>query len=183
MNQPILDPDHALRVSEELFRGMLPESEGEFRRELRVWHPELDARRYMVSHSYPRCWIVTAALIFASAFTEYGRLLLDTLRQRPDIVREVDVRVAEASGRELLSLLDEAPWRKAICATGSHLYFFSPQTLTRAFGVGLNFAFVQPEATHAFVEIVRSTATATHDRQVAAAEAVIRRHPVSGHAG
>src|SRR3990170_3285420 len=98
MNQPVLDPDYALRISEKLFRVMLPQSEVEFREELHVWHPELDARRYLVSHSYPRCWIVTASLIFATAFTEYPQALLDSLRQRPDTVREIDLRIAHACG-------------------------------------------------------------------------------------
>src|SRR2546425_13306092 len=44
---------------------------------------------------YPRCWIVTAALICATVVTEYSRLLLESMRVRPDIMRELDVQIAE----------------------------------------------------------------------------------------
>src|SRR3990172_4655231 len=101
-NEWVLDPDYALRISEKLFRVMLPQSEAEFREELQVWHPALDANQYLVSHSFPRCWVVTASLIFATAFTEYAQVLLDSLRQRPDTVREIDLRIAHACGPALL---------------------------------------------------------------------------------
>src|SRR3989304_1150712 len=98
MNPPLLDPDHALGISEKLFRVMLPQSEAEFREELLVWHPQLNARRYLVSRSFPRCWVVTASLIVATAFPEYAQLLLHSLRQKPGVFLEDDLRIARACG-------------------------------------------------------------------------------------
>jgi len=179
-NSPLLEPDRALAIAEELFRSMLPESEAAFREELQLWHPKLDAGRYLASQTYPRCWVVTAALIVATAFPEYALLLLESLRQRPDTLRAVDVRVAETFEPDAFSSLDKESWRTAICSVGRLLYFFSPQTQTRAFAVGLNFAFVRPEASRAFVDIARTTAQDTYERQVAAAAAVVQRYPLSG---
>ncbi len=51
----LFQPDYAVLIAEELFRAMLPASEDAFRKELSLWHPELDPRRYLISDSYPRC--------------------------------------------------------------------------------------------------------------------------------
>ena len=181
----LLQPQHALSIAENLFRNMLPQSEGEFRQELHLWHPELGAGRYLGSRSYPRCWIVTAALIFATAFPEYARFLFQSLRQSPDIFHRFDVRKAEAVRPEWASSLNKESWRRETCRLGSALYFFGGRRdpLMRAFAVGLNLAFVQPLTARVFVDMVRATAQGSYDVQVAAAEALIRRHPISGQAG
>lgn len=179
----LLQPEYASSIAEDLFRDMLPQTEAAFRQELHLWHPELGAGRYLGSRSYPRCWIVTAALIFATAFPEYARFLFESLRQSPDIFHRFDIRKAEAVRPEWASCLNKESWRRAICGVGSQLYFFGPPTLMRAFAVGLNLAFVQPPTARIIVDMVRATAQESHDRQVAAAEALIRRHPISGQAG
>jgi len=181
----LLQPEYASSIAEDLFRNMLPQSEAAFRQELHLWHPELSADRYLGSRSYPRCWIVTAALILATAFPEYTRFLFESLRQSPDVFHRFDARKAEAVRPEWASSLNRESWRRAICRLGSALYFFGGRRdpLMRAFAVGLNLAFVQPLTARVFVDMVRATEQDSHDRQVAAAEAVIRRHPISGQAG
>ena len=178
-NGPLFQPDYAVLTAEALFGAMLPASEDAFRQELSLWHPKLDPRRYLISNEYPRCWVVTAALIFAVEFTEYARFLFESLRQSPDIFHRFDARKAEAVRPEWASSLNKASWRRAICGVGSQLYFFGPQTLTRAFAVGLNLAFVQPVTARIFVEMVRATARESLDRQVAGAAAVVRQHPIA----
>ena len=70
----------ATAIAEEVYRAMLPSEERAFRAELELWHPRLDAERYLARRSYPRCWVFTAALVFAVAHTEYARALLESLR-------------------------------------------------------------------------------------------------------
>lgn len=176
---PLFRPDYAVLIAEELFRAMLPASEDAFRQELSLWHPELDPRRYIISNRYPRCWVMTAALICAAEFTEYARFLFESLRQSAAIFHPHDPRIAESIEAGGLSMLKEESWRGAICGLGSFLYFFGPQTLRRAFAVGLNLAFVQPETVRAFVNVVRTTAQEGYDRQVAGAAAVVRQHPIA----
>lgn len=166
-------------VAEALFRIMLPQSEPEFIRELDIWHPELHPSQYMYGQRFPRCWIVTAAITFAVSYTEYARYLLESLRHEPNMLRDADSRMAEFCGPRLLELLEEDPWRRAICKIGSRLYFLGPETLTRAFAVGLNFAFVQPDAARSFADLIRSNEQTRFDRQVAAAGEIVIRNPIS----
>ncbi len=123
--------------------------------------------------------MVTAALIFAVEFTEYARFLFESLRQSAAIIYPNDSPRTESIGEGGLSMLNEESWRGAICEIGSFLYFSGPQNLTRAFAVGLNFAFIQPETVRAFVNVVRTTAQEGYDRQVAGAAAVVRLHPIA----
>lgn len=169
----------AIETAEALFRNLLPRSEHEFVQELAIWHPELHPSQYSYGQRFPRCWIVTAAITLATAYTEYARYILESLRDEPSLLKDSDANAAEFSGPRLLELLDDDPWRRAICKVGSRLYFFGPETLTRAFAVGLNFAFVQPGAARTFAELVRSSDQAAFDRQVVAAGAVINRYPIS----
>jgi len=168
-------------IAEDLYRNMLPRCEMEFRHELRLWHRDIDARRYLDTQTYPRCWVVTASLVFATTFTEYARLLLESLRQNPDIGLYIDADFgdAERCGPFLVGLLNDTSWRKAICTIGSNLYILGLPSLTRAFALGLHFAFVQPDAARMFVDIVRETVPRDYDRQVAAAASVVRSHPRS----
>jgi hypothetical protein len=177
-------PDLAFRgggeaIAEALFRNMLPRSETDFIQELQVWHPGLHPGRYLAEQSFPRCWIVTAAITVAIAHTEYARYLLESMRDGSSLLSDRDLRVAELSGPELSALLDAGPWRKAICRIGSRMYFFGPQTLTRAFALGLNFAFAQPDAARSFVRVVQSSDRTLFDQMLAGAVFVINRNPVS----
>ena len=176
---PLFQPDYSVLIAEELFRAMLPASEDAFRQELSLWHPELDPRRYLISDSYPRCWVVTAALIFTVEFTEYARFLFESLRQGAAIICPNDSPRTKSMGEGRLSMLNEESWRGAICGLGSLLYFSGPKNLTRAFALGLNLAFVQSETMRAFVNVVRTTAQEGYDRQVAGAAAVVRQHPIA----
>lgn len=180
-NNPVLQPNCALSIAEELFRSMLPQCEPEFYRELEAWHPELlgIARlEYLRNKSYPRCWIVTASIIFATSYPEYAQHLLTSLRALPEIIVEADAEIAHDCGPKLLGSLNDTSWRWAICRAGSDLYRSGPRTLTRAFGVGLNFAFIQPEVARAVVQILRTTEQRNFDWQVAAAGFVVRRNPI-----
>jgi len=176
----LLSAYDAALIAEDLYENMLPRCEVTFREELRLWHPDIDPRRYLDTRSYPRCWIVTASLIFATSFPEYARLLLESMNQdQHPFLRERDLRTAKDSDWFVAALLKGLSWRKVICGLGSTLYSLGPRSLTRAFAVGLLFAFEQPESTRAFVGIVREAIPSDYDRQVAVATVVVRRHPRS----
>jgi len=97
-------------------------------------------------------------------------------------LRDSDLRRAKGSDWFIVSLLNHrASWREVICGLGSGLYlgYFGPPALTRAFAVGLLFAFAQPDATRTFVDIVRESTPIEYNRQVEVATIVVRRHPRS----
>ncbi len=180
----LLSAYDASLIAEELYENMLPRCEVAFRQELNLWHPRLDPRWYLdTDRRYPRCWIITASLIFATSFPEYARLLQESMYQdQHPRLREMALRRVGSSAWFGVSLLNHrASWREVICGLGSGLYAVggSGCPLTRAFAVGLLFAFAQPDATRTFVGIVREITPNDYDRQVAVATAVVRQHPRS----
>jgi len=179
----LLSAYDAALIAEDLYENMLPRCEVTFREELRLWHPEINPRRYLDTRSYPRCWILTASLIFATSFPEYARLLLESMYQDQDGLRDRDLRMANRSDWFPVSLLTHrARWRDVICGLGTGLYIgpnLGPEPLTHAFAVGLLFAFAQPDATRTFVDIVRESTPIEYNRQVEVATIVVRRHPRS----
>ena len=158
---------------------MLPAEERAFRAELELWHPSLDAERYLARRSYPRCWVFTAALVFAVAHTEYARALLESLRLIQPRLATSDVNHALAFAAEDLSELAADSWRITVCWAGGNLWFFGAQTMIRAFALGLTVAFVSPETARNVVDVVRSADPEAFERQLAGARLVIRCHPLS----
>jgi len=50
----LLSAYDAALIAEDLYENMLPRCEVTFREELRLWHPEINPRRYLDTRSYPR---------------------------------------------------------------------------------------------------------------------------------
>ncbi len=85
------------------------------------------------------------------------------------------LRVADRS----LSQLDAESSRIVLCRTGADLWLLGPQTMNRAFSVGLNLAFVSPGAARDVVGVVRSADPVTFECQLASARHVMSDHPLS----
>ncbi len=169
----------AAGISEAVYRSMLPSDERAFRAELEIWHPSLDADRYLARRGYPRCWVFTAALVFAVGHTEYARALLESLRRTSTRLATYDVDHALRFAVGDLSGLEAESWRATVCTAGGGLWFFGPQTMTRAFGLGLTVAFVSPETARNVVDLVQRADPGAFERQLAAARHVMKVHPLS----
>jgi hypothetical protein len=168
-------------IAGELFRSMLPQCEADFLRELEEWHPDLvdlADRMYLRRGSFPRCWVVTAALIFATSYAEYGQWLLGGLRTMPRVIDDRDAEAARACGPRLMATLNESSWRGAICGVGPDLYRGPSKSLVRIFAVGLNFTCMQPGVARSVVQVVQAADTRTYEWQVAAAGLVVRMNPI-----
>jgi hypothetical protein len=170
----------AAPIAEEVYRSMLPRDDRAFRTELALWHPELNPERYLALRRYPRCWVLTAALVFAVSNAEYARALLESLRLGSTVHledRDDDMALRVADGP--LAQSDAEGWRIALCRTGADLWFFGPQSMNRAFALGLNLAFISPGAARDIVGVVRSADPVVFERQLASARRVISGHPLS----
>lgn len=167
-------------VAEAVYRSMLPRDDGAFRAELELWHPQLNPDRYLALRGYPRCWVLTAALVFAVSHAEYARALLESLRTETTArLRERDDDMALRVADGPLSQLDAESWRIVLCRTGADLWFLGPQSMNRAFALGLNLAFVSPGAARDVIGVVRSANPMAFDRQLASARHVMSDHPLS----
>lgn len=78
-----------------------------------------------------------------------------------------------------LSQLDAESWRIVLCRTGADLWFLGPQSMNRAFALGLNLAFVCPGAARDVIGVVRSADPMAFERQLASARHVMSDHPLS----
>jgi hypothetical protein len=163
---------NAEAISRDIFRAMLPSSEAAFQSELELWHPELDRARYLRSGTYPRCWLISAAITLSTEFPEYARALAE------EMTATGVIKQGEAARFGDVTQLDHENWRLALCHFGRGLYFFGPPTMVRAFALGLSFASSDPLTTSAMARVIKDDSMERWDRQTLAAARVISRRPI-----